>query len=120
MLDDHSTIGLRFYIRHLFERSGAPRASPRLLHPIDIHGASSAIWVLRDSAGSIIRRRRACESRTEHGPWRTCNARMGASRSSCIRRYRNSVSYIRWNDAHMLLALASFLDRPGADESQRV
>ena len=106
--------GIRYYIDRLFEPSGAPRATTDSLYPIDIHGASSAIWALT-----------ALRSRSpEAGPlaervldWTLKHMQEPDGRYAfqLHARYRNSVPYIRWSDAHMLLALASLAATRGQD-----
>jgi hypothetical protein len=102
---DRLPLGLRYYMRNLFEASGAPRATPSSLYPVDIHAASSAIWALstlgaRSSEASALARRVLS--------WTLANMQRDDGRFAfqLHSRYRNSVPYIRWNDAHMLLALA--------------
>jgi hypothetical protein len=105
-VDERSlTSGLAYYMRHLFEASGAPRASPESLYPIDIHAASSAIWALstlgiRSSEATALARRVLVWTLTH------MLRNDGRFAFQLHPRFRNSVPYIRWNDAHMLLALA--------------
>jgi hypothetical protein len=98
--------GLRLYIDRLFETSGAPRATIDRCYPMDIHGASSAIWAL-----TLLRRRsdKALPLARQVLGWTRTHMRRSDGRYGfqLHRRYRNSSSYIRWNDAHMLLALAT-------------
>ena len=101
-------LGLRYYVSRLFEQSGAPRATSTSLYPIDIHGASSAIWALstlndRSSEAEPLARRVLA--------WTLLHMQRGDGRFAfqLHARYRNSVPYVRWNDAHMLLAMASLL-----------
>lgn len=97
--------GLTFYMDHLFEESGAPRASVTSLYPIDVHAAASAIWAL-----TLLRHEspRAEVIADRVLRWTLANLRRPDHRYAfqLHRRYRNSTAYIRWNDAHMLLALA--------------
>ena len=98
--------GLDYYIANLFDPGGIPRATSTSVYPIDVHAASSAIWALsqldewspaaRPLADSVL-------------AWTLDNLRRRDGRFAFQRhrRYRNSTSYIRWNDAHMLLALSS-------------
>lgn len=104
--------GLHFYIDRLFEPSGAPRATAERRYPIDIHGASSAIWSL-----TLLRHRAkdALPLATRVLEWTRGRMRRSDGRYAfqLHRRYRNSIPYIRWNDAHMLLALATFATTEG-------
>ncbi len=98
--------GLRFYVDRLFEPAGAPRATVDSLYPIDIHGASSAIWALTQLQSRLPEARPLAERVLE---WTLAHMRRADGRYAfqLHARYRNSVPYIRWSDAHMLLALAS-------------
>jgi hypothetical protein len=98
--------GLRFYVERLFEPSGAPRATVDRLYPIDIHGASSAIWTLSTLR---VRLDAALPLADRVLDWTRSHMRRRDGRYAfqLHKRYRNSVSYIRWSDAHMLLALAA-------------
>jgi hypothetical protein len=106
--------GLRFYIDRLFEPSGAPRATTDRLYPIDIHSASSAIWAL---ASLRDRSRDALPLAERVLDWTLAHMRKADGRYAFQLHawYRNSISYIRWNDAHMLLALASLADAKRQD-----
>ena len=101
--------GLAFYIRRLFEPSGAPRATVDRLYPIDIHGASSAIWAL-----ATLRHRSADALPLAERVLDWTLARMqredGRYAFQLHARHRKSVPYVRWSDAHMLLALATLAD----------
>ncbi len=101
--------GLAFYIDHLFEPSGAPRATDERLYPIDIHGASSAIWALATlrsrSPGALPLAALVLE-------WTLAHMQRGDGRYAfqLHAHHRNSIPYVRWSDAHMLLALASLAE----------
>ena len=101
--------GLSFYLDHLVDSDGAARALPESRYPVDIHACATAITVLsrlRDfdtralpTAGRVLtwtlehmRRRDGRFAFQQHKWW------------------RNNVSYVRWSDAHMLLALATFAE----------
>jgi len=101
--------GLAFYIDHLFEPSGAPRATDERLYPIDIHGASSAIWALATlrsrSPDALLLAELVLD-------WTLAHMQRGDGRYAfqLHARHRNSIPYVRWSDAHMLLALASLAE----------
>ena len=106
--------GLRFYTDKLFEPSGAPRATVKSLYPIDIHGASSAIWAL------VTLRHRHPEAlglADRVLDWTLSHMLRSDGRYAfqLHRHYRNSVPYVRWSDAHMLLALATRAAAGGGD-----
>jgi mannose/cellobiose epimerase-like protein (N-acyl-D-glucosamine 2-epimerase family) len=79
------------------------------LYPIDIHAAATAIWTL-----SLLRERdeRALPTaaRVLDFTLRRLRRRDGRFAFQLRRRGRLAVPYIRWSDAHMLLALASHAD----------
>jgi hypothetical protein len=101
--------GLAFYIDRLFEPSGAPRATVDRLYPIDIHGASSAIWALATlrhrSSDALPLAERVLDWTLAH-----MQREDGRYAFQLHARHRNSIPYVRWSDAHMLLALASLAD----------
>jgi hypothetical protein len=76
------------------------------VYPIDVHAASSAIWALSQLDDRSPAARPLADSVLA---WTLANLRRRDGRFAFQRhrRYRNSTSYIRWNDAHMLLALSS-------------
>jgi hypothetical protein len=98
--------GLDFYCARLFEPSGAPRSTIDQLYPIDIHGASSAIWALttlrRRSPDALLLAERVLD-------WTLAHMRRDDGRYAfqLHARHRKSIPYVRWSDAHMLLALAT-------------
>jgi hypothetical protein len=99
--------GLDFYVSRLFELDGAPRHSVNSLYPIDIHAASTAIWTL-----SLLRERdeRALPTAERVLRWTLRHLRRDDGRFAfqLRRRVQLTVPYIRWSDAHMLLALATY------------
>jgi hypothetical protein len=98
--------GLAFYVDRLFEPSGAPRATVHQLYPIDIHGASSAIWAL-----TTLRHRSpdALPLAERVLDWTLAHMQRDDGRYAfqLHARHRKSIPYVRWSDAHMLLALAT-------------
>jgi hypothetical protein len=104
--------GLRYYLDRLIDRDGAARATSEARFPVDIHACATAITVLsrlRDvdddalpAAERVLR-------------WTLAHMRRPDGRFAYQRhrRYQNSVPYVRWNDCHMLLALASYADAAG-------
>jgi hypothetical protein len=101
--------GLDFYLSRLFEADGWPRHSVDMLYPIDIHAASTAIWAL-----SLLRERdeRALPTaeRVLEFALRRLRRSDGRFAFQLRRRMRLAIPYIRWSDAHMLLALAVHAD----------
>lgn len=107
--------GLKLYLTRLVDPDGAPRASLASRYPVDIHAASSAL--------TMLSRLRAYDGRAWPTAcrvlaWTLRHMRRGDGRFAFQRHrfYRNSTPYVRWNDAHMLLGLASCLASDRADE----
>lgn len=99
--------GLDFYLRHLFDADGAPRATTTRRWPIDVHAASSAVWVLAQLAPL---HERALPTAGSTLDWTLTNLRRPDGRFGfqVHRRHRKMTPYVRWSDAHMLLALATY------------
>jgi hypothetical protein len=101
--------GLDFYVSRLFEADGAPRHTVDALYPIDIHAAATAIWtllLLRERDGRAL----PTAARVLDFTLRRLRRRDGRFAFQLRRRVRLAVPYIRWSDAHMLLALATYAD----------
>jgi hypothetical protein len=104
---DALDVGLRFYINRLIDADGAVRATTERRYPVDVHAAATAIWVLSELA-SISPAAELAASRVLD--WTLLHLRRDDGRFAFQkhRMYRNSTPYVRWSDAHMLLALASY------------
>ena len=106
--------GVDFYVSHLFEVDGAPRHTVDSLYPIDVHAAATAIWAL-----SLLRERheRALPTaeRVLDFTLRRLRRRDGRFAFQLRRRVRLAVPYIRWSDAHMLLALATYANSASSE-----
>lgn len=100
--------GFDFYKTHLIDPDGAARATVGRRYPVDIHAAATSVWVLSELA-SLSPLNASTASRVLS--WTLANMRRGDSRFAfqSHRFHRNATPYVRWSDAHMLLALASFL-----------
>src|SRR5579884_1576697 len=100
--------GVDFYLENLIDPDGGPRASTTRRFPLDIHAAASAIWVLGDLRRVHVA---AADKQLLVLTWALEHMRRGDGRFAyqLHRSYRNSTPYIRWNDGHMLLALATAL-----------
>jgi len=104
--------GLDLMLTRLIDPDGAPRNTTERRYPVDVHAASSAIAALARvsdlHADALPAARRVLR-------WSLANFRRDDGRYA-YRRYRwwrNSIPYIRWGDAHMLVALAEFLCAEG-------
>jgi hypothetical protein len=100
--------GLELYLDRLIDEDGAARASIGSRYPVDIHAAASAVWALSELAEDHARTRATAERVLD---WTLANMRLDDGRFAFQRgRFiRNTVRYVRWNDGHMLLALAAYL-----------
>jgi len=100
--------GLQFARTRLVASDGAPLATPESRYPIDIHASSSLIRTLstlgRYDPAAPDAAKRVLEWTLRH--MRRSDGRFAFQRH---RWYRNSIPYIRWSDAHMLLALACYM-----------
>ncbi len=100
--------GLDLYVTRLVDADGAPRHTLASRYPLDIHAAASGVTGLCN-----LRRydERALPTAERLLAWALENMRRRDGRFAfqSHRRFRNAVPYIRWNDAHMLLALGTYL-----------
>lgn len=107
--DDAIARGLDLYLRRLVDPDGAARHTLRSRYPVDTHALASGITMLvrlRD------RDERALPTAERMLDWalRHMLRRDGRLAFQQHRLYRNSIPYVRWSDAHMLLALATYLE----------
>jgi hypothetical protein len=94
--------GLAFYRRYLLDSDGAARASVDSRYPVETHAAAWAVILLcrvGDHAGAA----RALDFALSR-----LRRRDGRFAFRLHRRFRVSIPYVRWSDAHMLLALSEF------------
>jgi uncharacterized protein YyaL (SSP411 family) len=105
--------GLEFYLEHIHTRSGFPKFSPRSLYPIDCSCVAQSILTLTREG----RIREAEES----AAWMVANMQdqHGSFWYRRHRMYTNTISYMRWSNAWMFLALAR-LSRARSDRACRV
>ncbi|GAB4388057.1 MAG: exopolysaccharide biosynthesis protein VpsJ [Thermodesulfovibrionales bacterium] len=117
--DGHLRRGFEFYRERFFRADGAPRYFHDRTYPIDVHNVAQSIitlLALRDlGAGSVAL------ARSVFG-WAMANMRgeEGSFYYQSLPLHRNKISYMRWGQAWMLLALATLLEhcggREGSDE----
>ena len=100
--------GLDFYVTRLIDPDGAARATVNRRYPVDTHAAATAVWVLSELAW-LSPAAEVAASRVL--AWTLTHLRRNDARFAFQKHrfYRNSTPYVRWNDAHMFLALSSFL-----------
>ncbi len=102
--------GLQFARTRLVASDGAPLATPEARYPIDIHAASSLIRTL-STLGRFDPAAPGVATRVLEWTLRSMRREDGRFAFQLHRTYRNSVPYIRWSDAHMMLALACYVTR---------
>jgi hypothetical protein len=99
--------GLDLYLVALVDPDGAARATLRNRYPIDIHAVATAI-----SALALLESydERAFPTATRVLGWTLASLQRADGRFAFQqhRTWRNPTPYIRWGDAHMLLALATY------------
>jgi hypothetical protein len=99
--------GLDFFLEHLVDPDGAPRASAAARYPLETHAAGSAVTALVALQEYDDRATPAAERVLT---WALANLRRLDGRFG-FRRGRvvfNRIPYVRWSDGHMLLALANY------------
>jgi hypothetical protein len=101
--------GLEFYRTHFFREDGAPKYFHDRVYPLDVHSVAQSIITLitfkhLDPDGVAL----------AHSVWRWCIHFLwdGASCFHFQKRplYTNRISYMRWSQAWMLLALSVILE----------
>ena len=107
-LESASSVALDVFVDRLIDADGAARATLASRYPIDIHACASAVWSLSEIPRQSARRLAVAERVLG---WTLANMHRADGGFAFQRRrfFRNTVPYFRWSDAHMLLALASFL-----------
>jgi hypothetical protein len=104
--------GFDFYRKHFFREDGAPKYFYNRTYPIDVHSVAQSIitlLVLRDlDEGST----NLAESVLE---WAMTNMwdEQGYFYYQILPFFKNRISYMRWSQAWMLLALATLLEHSG-------
>jgi hypothetical protein len=110
-VDDALARGLDFFLARLVDPDGAPRATAASRYPLDTHAAATAISTL-----TRLGDERAASTAGRVLDWTLAHMRRADGRFAYRRGrlLRNSVPYVRWSDAHMLLALAVYLEAADA------
>jgi hypothetical protein len=111
-VEDAIRRGLDTYISRLIDPDGAPRASLASRYPIDIHACATAISALSRLAAWDERAR---PTATRVLDWTLANLSRpdGLFAFQRHRRWRDSRTFFRWGNAHMLLALADVITARG-------
>ena len=107
--DEAIARGLDLYLRLLVDPDGAARHTLGSRYPVDTHALASGITML---VRLRHRDERALPTAERMLDWALRHMLRADGRFAFQqhRLYRNSIPYVRWSDAHMLLALASYLE----------
>ncbi len=111
-VDDVIECGLDLFLTRLVDSDGAARATLGSRYPVDTHACATAVTGLCRLAARDERALPAAE-RTLDWTLRRMRRRDGRFAFQRYHLGRNSVPYVRWSDAHMLLALATYLETRG-------
>lgn len=100
--------GYAFYFDHLFGADGTPKFTPDSLYPIDIHSCAEAILCIAQLGGEFGTATRLARvfAFTQEKMLTSDGWYLAAIRQKRGREVRQSVPYMRWGQAWMLLALA--------------
>ena len=108
--ESHIRLGFQFYCHHFFTKDNAPRYFNNNTYPIDIHSVAQSIITLlalrdydKDSAGLAV----------SVSEWSRIHMwdREGFFYYQVLPSWTNKISYMRWSQAWMLLALATQLEQ---------
>lgn len=101
--------GLHYYQKHFFKENGAPRYYHNKLYPIDIHSSAQSIITLLSLKDLDRGNSQLAESILT---WTISHMydRKGFFYYQKNRWSTNKISYMRWSQAWMLLALSTFLE----------
>jgi hypothetical protein len=109
--EEHISLGFKFYRDHFFMEDGAPKYFDNRTYPIDIHSIAQSIitlLALKDlDSGSVGLARSVFEWARDH-LWDP----RGFFYYQAFPYSTTKISYMRWSQAWMLLALSSLLDEP--------
>jgi hypothetical protein len=105
----HIRRGFEFYRTHFFREDGAPKYFHDRIYPIDIHSVAQSIITLLEfrtlDEGSVKQALSVFEWTMNH-MW----DRQGYFYYQAFPLFKNKISYMRWSQAWMLLALSNFLE----------
>lgn len=101
--------GLQFYTNHFFRENGAPKYFNNKSYPFDIHSSAQSIITLlemKDLDHNNIELARRIFDWTIANMW----DKRGYFHYQITPYYKNRISYMRWSQAWMLLALTTLLE----------
>ena len=110
--DGYLRRGLDFYRSHFLREDGAVRYFHDRTYPIDIHCVAQAIITLmelQDLDPACVSEARSVFQWAMNHMWDD----RGFFYYRLLRHWTNRISYMRWSQAWMLLAMATLLSRPG-------
>ncbi len=116
--EPHIRSGLEFYRNHFFADDGAPKYFHNQTYPIDIHSVAQSIITLLELKGLQ-------EGNVEQAyavyKWAMDNMwdQQGYFYFQLHALYKNKISYMRWSQAWMLLALSALLENHFQGHEQR-
>jgi hypothetical protein len=107
--ENHLRKGMQFYVRNFFREDGAPKYFHNNLYPIDIHCVAQSIItlaVLKDSNAN------ACKLADSVFRWAMENMwhKQGYFHYRILPLVKVRIPFMRWSEAWMLLALATFAE----------
>jgi hypothetical protein len=110
--EPHIRRGFEFYRKHFFTEDGAPKYFHDRTFPLDIHSVAQSIITLltfEDLYGNNVSLAHAVSK------WATTNMwdEQGYFYYQVSPFFKNKISYMRWSQAWMVNALATFLDASG-------
>jgi hypothetical protein len=108
--DDTIRLGFDFYRTHFFDASGAPKYFHDRMYPIDSHCVAQSVITLvgfRDLAGDSVFMAQSVLKWAMVHLW----DERGYFYYQALAIGRNRISYMRWSQAWMLLALATLLEQ---------
>jgi hypothetical protein len=114
--EPHLCRGVRFYLEHFFSKDGTPKYFHDRTGPMDVHSAAQSIITLLEckdlAVGSIDLARSVLN-------WTLANLRASQGYFYYQKRKwgRIKIPYMRWGQAWMLLALATFLEEACSGET---
>jgi hypothetical protein len=112
--ESHIRRGFDFYRMNFFRGDGAPKYFNNRIYPIDIHSVAQSIITLLElkdlDEGSMEMAHSVFEWAMNH-MW----DQQGYFSYQVFPFFKNNISYMRWSQAWMLLAIATLLEESGQD-----
>lgn len=115
--DHHIRRGFTFYREHFFCEDGAPKYFHNKTYPIDVHSVAQSIITLvefKDLDPENVTMAQNVLAWAMSNMWN----RDGYFYYQVTPYYKNKISYMRWSQAWMLLALVTLLKRQNEDNRQ--